>query len=97
MALIRKSSRLSRNLLDTNYTNFINGKGADLKTLDVVNNTKGFAVPIEVNATNPSVNPHCFAYDAINRIINNIINKYNGLKYITNEQIYILCRKIKAV
>jgi hypothetical protein len=36
MALIRKSSRLSRNLLDTNYTNFINGKGADLKTLDVV-------------------------------------------------------------
>ena len=50
-----------------------------------------------LNATNPSVNPHCFAYDAIKRIINNIINKYNGLKYITIEQIYILCRKIKAI
>jgi len=57
MALIRKSSRLSRELPNTDYTNFINGKGVDLKTLDVVNNTKGFALPNEVNATNPSVTP----------------------------------------
>ena len=58
MALIRKSSRLSRELPNTDYTNFINGKGVDLKVLNTVKSTQGYKLPEQFSeAIIPSQTP----------------------------------------